>query len=99
MRRCRYVSLLARDMYIDAMRIPDNPIKHDQPALREAIFLAGHMVNHTRIDQYEGCDFKIARSCDAGQGRCKFLHGKILDVPPSVEGGTVMTTWAGRIGV
>jgi len=92
------VSLLARDIYIDAMRIPDNPIKHDQPALREAMFLAGHRVNHTRIDEYEGCDFKIARACDAGEGRCKFLHGKIT-VPPVIAGGTVMSSWAGRIGV
>lgn len=89
-----YLNLVARDVYIGAMREVGNPMKHDQPSLREAVFLVGHTVNHTRIDEYEGCDFKVAKRCE---NKCRFVHGK-MTVDPVTAGGKTMTSWASRIG-
>jgi hypothetical protein len=89
-----YLNLVARGIYIGSMREVGNPIKHDQPALREAVFLAGHLVNHTRIDEYVGCDFKVARKCE---NKCHFVHGK-MTLDPVVSGGQTQTSWASRIG-
>eukprot|EP00976_Prorocentrum_cordatum_P101922 1192840-Prorocentrum_minimum.AAC.5 len=67
-----------------------------QPALREAIFLAAHHVNSTRIHQQLGCDFKVAKRCEKS---CMFVHGKIIGLEPIVAGRAQITSWAGRIGL
>eukprot|EP00242_Pyramimonas_sp_CCMP2087_P014070 CAMPEP_0198213466 /NCGR_PEP_ID=MMETSP1445-20131203/28884_1 /TAXON_ID=36898 /ORGANISM="Pyramimonas sp., Strain CCMP2087" /LENGTH=411 /DNA_ID=CAMNT_0043888117 /DNA_START=354 /DNA_END=1589 /DNA_ORIENTATION=+ len=92
--KARRLCLLARDIYIKTMRTKNNPIKHDQPALREAIFLAAHHVNSTRIHENLGCDFKLHQKCE---DRCMFVHGKI-SVDPIVAGRDQIKTWASRVG-
>eukprot|EP00240_Pyramimonas_obovata_P004408 CAMPEP_0118932566 /NCGR_PEP_ID=MMETSP1169-20130426/10499_1 /TAXON_ID=36882 /ORGANISM="Pyramimonas obovata, Strain CCMP722" /LENGTH=344 /DNA_ID=CAMNT_0006875243 /DNA_START=282 /DNA_END=1316 /DNA_ORIENTATION=+ len=90
----RQLLLLARDIYIRSMRMSNNPIKHDQPALREALFLAGHYVNSTRIHQNHGCDFKLHNQCES---TCGYVHGKIT-LEPLVAGRKKITSWASRVG-
>ncbi|KAK3243166.1 hypothetical protein CYMTET_47170 [Cymbomonas tetramitiformis] len=93
----REMCIAARDIYIKTMLMAGNPIKHDQPALREVTYLWRHKLNHTKINETVGCDIKFTKTCSGDfSDHCALVHGKLSLEP--LAGKHVLRAWAPRIG-